>query len=92
MDMCLQHKLRYLWQFMFNAFEQFWGKMTDVDTLQPQFFLTPLINKSLYDVMGFETDSYMLSTAKCCGLAPFKTAELKTLPIRLNSVHSSRFL
>lgn len=31
--------------------------MTDVDTLESQLFPTPLINKSLYDVMGFETDS-----------------------------------
>lgn len=46
--------------------------MADVDTLQPQLFPTPLINKSLYDVMGFETDSYILSTAKCCGLVSFK--------------------
>lgn len=60
--------------------------MTDVDTLQPQLFPTPWINKSLYDAMGFETDSYTLSPAECCRLVP------KSLLIRQNSVHSSRFL
>lgn len=57
---------------MFNVFHPFWGKMTDVDALQSQLFPTPLINKSLYDVMGFETGSYVLSPAECSGLVSFK--------------------
>lgn len=34
-------------------------------------------NKSLYDVMAFETDSYMLSVTECCGLVSFKKLNLK---------------
>lgn len=51
--------------------------MTDVGTLQSQLFPTPLINKSLYDVMAFETDSNMLSATECCGLVSFKKLNLK---------------
>lgn len=51
--------------------------MTDVGTLQSQPFPTPLINKSPYDVMAFETNSYKLSAIECCGLVNFKKLNLK---------------
>ena len=46
--------------------------MTDVAPLQSQLFPTPLINKSLHDVTGFEMDSEMLTAARCCGWVSFK--------------------
>lgn len=51
--------------------------MTDFGTLQSQLFPTLLINKSLYDVMAFETDQFMLSATECCGLVSFKKLNLK---------------
>lgn len=51
--------------------------MTDVETLRSQLLPTPLINESLYDVMGFEMDTDMLSPAECCGLVSFKRLNLK---------------